>query len=360
MVNKSIGSYMVGRKNNLDFIRFIAASLVIFSHSFPISLGSDLFEPFYIISNGQSTLGKISVFVFFVTGGFLITQSYERKPHLYTYMKARVLRIFPALIFSVLITAFIIGPLVTNQPLLDYFSNSQTYFYLSQISLVPISNHLPGVFENNIYQNSVNGSLWSLKFEFLFYLVVAFLGVTKLLNKKVVLILLTTSFVTSFIQLPFGATVFLVPEMFNYFGAGMLIYFYRDRIPLNHNLFLISLGVLFLSVFTNGFKELFIVFGSYVIMYLAYNPNIKIHNFSKHGDFSYGLYIFAFPIQQTVSFYFGGAMNPILNFLISFPLTLILAYISWHLVEKTAMKLKNVSLLPLIETNKIPLSKKAN
>lgn len=341
--SSTLFEHMNGRKNNLDFIRFFAATLVVFSHAFPLSTGNNKTEPFYLLSNGQSTLGHIAVLVFFVTSGFLITQSYERNPDIIRYTKARILRLFPGLAFYMILITFIIGPIITSIPLNDYFSDKSTFTYLLNVLLWPFSNQLPGVFDNNIYANSINGSLWSLKYEFLFYILVALLGLAKILNRTSVIILTSISIVLSLSPLPFGELISLVPYMFNYFGAGMLIYLFRKKIPLSGILALLSFITLTASLFVGYFNELFIVFGSYLIIYLSYSSKVKVHNFSKYGDFSYGIYIFAFPIQQIIVSLNHGEMLPIMNFLISFPFILIIAVVSWYLVEKRALKLNYIN-----------------
>jgi peptidoglycan/LPS O-acetylase OafA/YrhL len=185
---RSIDEFIKERKNNFDFIRFLAATLVIFSHSYPITTGNNGSEPFGILSNGQMTFGELAVSVFFVISGFLITQSFDRSKNIFYYLKARILRIFPALIMVVILSVFFLGPIFTDLSLKNYFSDPQTIDYFKTITLYWMQFDLPGVFQSNIYPGAVNSSLWTLWFEFFFYIVVAFLGVTKLLNKWIVLV----------------------------------------------------------------------------------------------------------------------------------------------------------------------------
>jgi peptidoglycan/LPS O-acetylase OafA/YrhL len=90
-----------------------------------------------------------------------------------------------------------------------------------------------------------------------------------------------------------------------------------------------------------GIKYGLILFGTYLILYLVFNPKIKLNNTSKLGDFSYGLYIFAFPIQQTLTLYLYPNINPYTQFLLALPLTLLCSVFSWHLIEKKALKFKS-------------------
>lgn len=331
---------MNGRKNNLDFIRFMAALAVIFSHAFSLSEGNSTNEWIVRLTNGQTNLGHIAVFIFFITSGFLITQSFERTKKPYNYLKARILRIFPALIVVIVCSAFILGPLVTTLPLVEYFTNINTYTYLTSILLHPINPFLPGVFETNIYKSAINGSLWTLQYEFLFYLVVLVLGVKRLLKSRVIIFCFGLFLILTFFNLPFGDTIAHIPKLFSYFLVGMIFYLLRDKIIFNKVLLIISILTLILTAYIGGFIYGLMFAGSYILFYFAYSKKIKFHGFSKYGDFSYGMYIFAFPVQQTVTQFFGGEMNVYVNFMISAPITLLLSILSWHFVEKKALQYK--------------------
>ena len=153
----------------MNLIRFIAAILVIYSHSYPIGTGTDAGEPLMRVSGGQIGFGSLAVCVFFVFGGFLICKSMLRVRDGKTYFKARCIRIFPPLIFVAVCSAFLLGPFYTNLPLGEYFTSAGTYRYLLNGCMV-LQHNLPGVFENNIYAGVVNGALWTLPVEFLCYI----------------------------------------------------------------------------------------------------------------------------------------------------------------------------------------------
>ncbi|MFX3617515.1 MAG: acyltransferase family protein [Sporolactobacillus sp.] len=332
----------LGRNNNFDFIRFIAALLVIFSHSFPLS-GNGGLEPLYMLTNGKATIGSLAVAIFFITSGFLITMSYMHTKDPIKFIKSRCLRIFPALIVVVLLSSFVLGPIVSNMNAYQYFTNYQTYDYLKTIFLYPIQYDLPGVFVNNPYQIAVNGSLWTLSIEFTCYIFVLLLGIFKLLNKKIIL----AAFILSLIVPQFTISPLIDPytHLFRYFFAGIFIYIFQDKVSIKSSWFLASLILLTLSTISGHMNIGFAVFGSYIITYLAFSPKIKFHKFAKYGDFSYGLYIIAFPIQQTITFVLNGKISPILLFIIASVIALILSSLSWHLIEKPALGLKNKSIL---------------
>ncbi|MBS4213120.1 acyltransferase family protein [Neobacillus rhizophilus] len=336
---KSIDQYITTRKNNLDFIRFIAAALVLFSHSYPLTLGNNGSEPFAILTKGQMTFGEFAVSIFFVISGFLITQSFERSKSPISYFKARFLRIFPGLIFVVFLSIFLLGPIFTDLSLKDYFTARDTYEYLSTISLYWIQYDLPGVFQTNVWPTAINGSLWTLWYEFFFYIVVAVLGVTRLLNKRIVLFVFILN-----AGLHFFNKDDLYYDLFRYFSSGMLFYLFRKQIKLNGTIAILSFIILLLAPSFGYFESAFSIFGAYLIFYLGYEAKLGMHNFSKYGDFSYGIYIYAFPIQQIMVHLFNNKLSPLEDFFLSLPFTLIFAFISWHLIEKNALKLKNFSL----------------
>jgi len=338
-----LGNTLRGRNNNFDLIRFFAALLVIFAHAFPISLGSENKEPLMIISGGQADFGDLAVFVFFITSGFLITMSYDKSKSLLSYANGRVLRIFPALIAVVFISVFLLGPIVTTYSTNQYFNDAETYGYLSYIFLYPIlgSEFLPGVFTDSPYPNTINSSLWTLKYEVICYIIIAILGKLGLLKQKILIPILIISVVFVSFSPPLPLFILWIPTLFNYFAIGALFYLNRNKIVLSGKIAFVSLLLLIVSVFWGQLKLVFLIFGAYLVFYIAFSSKIKFHRFGKFGDFSYGLYLYAFPIQQTIIWLFGKGMNPYLNFLISFPVTFILSIMSWYLIEKPSLNLKS-------------------
>ena len=173
--------------NNFDAIRLIAALCVLISHAFPLTYGSDEFEPVYRWSHGQTTIGTIAVGVFFAISGFLITRSFVHAGRSWggvsRFVRARVLRLVPALLVALLLLAFLFGPLVSSQPIADYFQFPQMVrFILINCSFVSFHDTLPGVFIHNPFPNSVDGSLWTLRHEVRCYLMIFLLGVAGLLR----------------------------------------------------------------------------------------------------------------------------------------------------------------------------------
>jgi len=336
------------RNNNFNAIRFICASLVIYSHAYPLTGHAEETNFLYKIMNGFFSLGSLSVAIFFIISGIFITKSYcESKSNL-LYVKARLLRIFPALILLVLLTIFILGPLVSSLGYHTYFHDKNTYLYLKNIYL-SINYTLPGVFYDNPYPVAVNGSLWSIPTEFRCYIGVLIVGMLKFFNdkKKVAFIFLMGILAVYIYPLLFHKFKdFLITDrkMFIYFSFGMMIYIFRKYIYINFLFFLLSV-IMLLLCFQFAQNQVFItLFLTYIVVFVATNPKLKFLSFTRRNDYSYGIYLYAFPIQQTITYIFNGIISQFLNFIIAGMVTFSMAFLSWHLVEKKCISLKNKSI----------------
>ncbi len=315
---------MVGARNSFDLLRLAAAMLVVFHHGFvlagraPPRLGA------------ISDLGGLGVGVFFVISGYLVTASFQRSAGLGDYLVKRVLRIAPGLIVALLLTAFVLGPLVTTLPPQAYLTDPQPWLYVVRNALLyPVTYVLPGVFEHNPYPGAVNGSLWTLRLEFTAYLGVAVLGAVGGLRPGVVAGLALAA-----------AGAFLAIEQVLPSGAGGELGRLIDLAARNGFLFLggawlhlrggaprrwqIALSALLLLT------PLWILGLPAVVIALGRLPGPRLA-----ADLSYGLYIYAFPVQQLL------AAHGLLSFPAALLATLPLAIASWLLIEKPALRLKS-------------------
>jgi len=326
------------RRNNLDFIRFVAAAGVIFSHAFPLGEGRSAVEPLDVFSRGQLSLGRLCVAVFLVISGVLITRSWERTPDVARFIWARVLRIFPGLGVMLLLTTLVLGPAFTRLPLRDYLLSADTHLYwLRNFTLVAPQWDLPGVFESNAYSKAVNGSLWTLKYEVGFYLLTLVLGLAGQLRKGVVVFGWVGAAVASLITGRLG----FWPELYLYFGGGVALYLWRDRVRMGPWLAL-ACAAAWLVTARLGYGRIGTgLFGAYVVLYLAFLPAGALAGFGRWGDFSFGIYVYAFPVQQAVTAMLGGHTAWWVNAAVSLPPVLALSVLSWHLVEKPALRLKD-------------------
>lgn len=343
-----------GRDNNFNLIRFIAASLVLFSHSYPLTMGNGYPEP--LSQSLGTTWGSIAVDVFFVASGYFITASFSYKSSFKSFLMARILRIYPALIIVTILTVFVLGPVFSHIPLIDYFTSTETYRYLikNMTLITGIEYNLPGIFENNPYKQAVNGSLWTLPYEIKMYaLLVIFIslftfiqGKLKLawpLEKLLFLGLTTTALFLHlydhFYETYDGQSL----KLFAMFFIGSSFFFLQDKIKIVSKVGIPAIAILALSSFDKDtFFLAYTLLMPYIVFYLAYIPKGSIRKFNNFGDYSYGIYIYAFPVQQVVAATIPGIS--IFGMVgLSFLITLILAYLSWELIEEKALRLKTPS-----------------
>ena len=342
-MRETLGARLGRRANNFDAIRLAAAAAVIVSHAWPLSSGSNQGEPLRRLTGGQATLGELAVLVFFVVSGFLITRSFERSPGLADYARNRALRILPALACMVAAMTLVLGPLFTALPLREYFTDARFASYWLNVTLVTTKYSLPGVFEANPFPRAVNGVLWTLRYEALFYVVTAALGAFRLLDRRVLLaIVLLTIAVPLVAELPGDKYV----RMFRFYAAGSALCLWRDAVPQDLRLAAAAAVLCGLGAALGGFHEIFTIAGSYLVLYLAFEPRVPLQHAGRWGDFSYGLYIYGFPVQQAVA-HLSGPHGWMWNLAWSLPIALALAVLSWHGVEKRALRRKHKTVHPV-------------
>jgi peptidoglycan/LPS O-acetylase OafA/YrhL len=344
---RALGHEAHGRENNLDILRFGAASMVVLSHSYPLSYGSDRFDPLARLTK-TATLGSAAVWIFFVLSGFLVAASFERSRSARDYALARSLRILPGLVVVVTLTALVYGPLLTTLPIGDYLTDRATYSYIFWGVVYAAKQwNLPGVLDTgNPWGNAVNGSLWTLVYEMIFYVVVLVLGMTRRLRPWTVAALVILAW---YPELWIGHSAFLQHwlaysgDLFRFFGAGVLLYLLRDRVPLNGRLALLATALLALSGWKGhplSFPDTAAVVGPYLILWLAYQPHLRLPRFSRFGDFSYGIYIYAFPVEQWAAHVFSPDIRAWKVCALSYPIIVVLAALSWHVVERPSLRLR--------------------
>jgi peptidoglycan/LPS O-acetylase OafA/YrhL len=335
-----LNTRIVSKSNNLDFMRFCAASLVMYGHAYQIT-GRFEKEPFYRFTNEYMHSGSLFVAIFFIISGMLITKSYLHSKSLREYVIARAIRIYPALIVVVFLTVFVVGPYLSTVTVPVYFSSQMTYLFLLNALSIKTYTILPGVFSTNPV-NLVNGCLWTLPYELLCYAIVAFAGA---LNKSRYLSAFMLGLIILSMVYLIGFSNWRILAQFSiYFFGGSLIYLFKNKIRLNNFItftFIIALFVLLQLKVDSHFKNLALTLMlPYILVNLAYLRS-PLHNFAKHGDFSYGIYIMGFTVQQALYSFYPN-FNQHVNFGLSMIVTVILSYFSWHIVEKSALKYKKV------------------
>jgi peptidoglycan/LPS O-acetylase OafA/YrhL len=330
------------RRNNFDPLRLIAALSVVFSHSFLIAEGSEASEPFVWLTGNQCILGLIGVFVFFIISGYLVTESWCRSPLPGRFLLRRTLRIYPGLVVNIALCALVLGPLVTSLPLAEYFHGSELSDFLTKtLSLNPGPLQLPGVlFAKNSVGLHINGSLWTLRYEAMMYLMIVVLGMLRMLRLPTCLALTALGIAAVYFEkalTPLG-DIGEWAWFLGFFGAGMVLHFLRDRLVFNWRGALAALLALVVFARLGQLIMLFPLAGAYLAIWFARRYDRWLDYSRYCGDLSYGLYIYGWPAEQLVMWLSGGRAAWWQVFLGSLAIALPLAWLSWHGVEKWALR----------------------
>lgn len=328
------------RPSGFDYIRLVLALGVIGWHSRLTSYGEGVGVPHNWLAD--LVLFPLAIFIlpmFFSLSGFLVAGSLERSRTLLTFLGLRVLRIVPALAVEVLLSALILGPLLTTLPLAAYFQHPQFYAYFLNI-LGDIHYRLPGVFVSNPFP-LVNGQLWTVPYELACYIALTILALAGIFHRRWWLFLslvaiygaqIANTILRTNDQMKGAGGSTLVMS----FIAGLVLYRYRERIPWSGRLFLLAAAVSVALIFVpNGvrFSALPI---AYVTMYLGLHSPRR-NEIVLSGDYSYGLYLYGFPVQQAIMAISPALRHWYLNLLLAIPCAVMVAIGSWWLVERPAL-----------------------
>jgi peptidoglycan/LPS O-acetylase OafA/YrhL len=336
-------------KNNINTLRFIGAILVLFGHTFALCYGpgggedpiSEWLKP---LTGYQAKLPGIGVAMFFVMSGYLVTQSYTRTPRLLSYLEARALRIYPALWVTLVLTALVVGPLMTELSLREYFSHKLTwkYIYYNAPLHPDVIHRLPGVFTDNPRPGGINGSLWTLPVEVRMYVIVAVLGVTGVLRNRLFFNVVAAAIVFFYVLAP--DHFFLLHKIRHerlglYFLLGALAFINRQAFKLHWSGVVILFGLVLLTYKNALYDAVYALWFSYLTLYIGFHSKLRMPDLAARGDFSYGLYLYAFPMTQ-IAIVALGPENPWLVLIATFISSMALAVLSWHFIESPCLRLK--------------------
>ena len=336
-------AYEAGADNFL-LLRLLAAVLVMYGHSYGF-VGAHHGDFVSRLNWGKGIYtGSIAVDMFFAISGFLVTGSYVRRGDLGAFIKARALRILPAYVCCIILSALVLGSLYTELPVASYWTSQGTwhYIYANLWLSPPMEWKLPGVFSRNLMKDTVNGSIWTLPAEVRMYAWVAILGLLGALHRRrvanVAFLGLLTAGCLAPDELPMMANADWL-RLAGFFLAGAFCFVNREFIPLS-TLLLVAFAVIAMATHnTPLFPFAFAAALSYFCLWFAYIPDF--HFFNRFGDYSYGMYLWGFPIQQAVSATIGVPVKAWVNCAISLVIVLAIAAASWHWVEKPALALKS-------------------
>jgi peptidoglycan/LPS O-acetylase OafA/YrhL len=327
--------------NNFTALRLALALAVIVSHAFSITTGSLENEP--LMRSTGFTLGEHAVNGFFAVSGFLVTMSFDRRGWR-DYVVARALRIVPALVAATLVTALVLGPALTRLPLAQYLADPALWrFVVLTPTTFKSATSLPGLFSDNVFPYPM-GTVWTLKYEMLCYVGVFAAGLAGLMRQRIVALGLVAALFLAIVALDLlhpdagkaTQTSLRLPFLF---AAGGVLYLWSDRLPVSWIIAVSLLAATWLAAGTPLYKALLFAFESYGVIWLALAPGLSHPALEPHADLSYGTYLYGWPVQQALAQLFPGAAA--LSLLPpAVAISLIVAALSWYLVEKPALSLK--------------------
>lgn len=333
--------------NNFDLLRMLAAVCITLTHSYNLlALNND--EPLMQLSGNRYDFSFIGLCIFFSISGYLIAKSACTSPSLLNYWWKRLLRIQPLLVLVCLLSIFVLGPLFTSLSAADYFSDTSTWTYLRNVfPATGIQFYLPGVFEKNIAEAGVNGSLWTLVIEERLYLMVSVLFFLKPSKKWHFIVPLaglnTLYFLSNYFAIDSiayfkGVHIFYALVFLNASAFYLLdIDFKKIGSSLQMLLPVIAMAA---CVAVYSLHHFCVFAAPFLVISIAHIKGFT-NRAGAWGDFTYGIYIFSFPVQQVLISISGNQITPVALFGKTMAIVLPLAIISWHFFEKRFLALKN-------------------
>jgi peptidoglycan/LPS O-acetylase OafA/YrhL len=341
----------VHNENNFGVLRFFFALLVIYYHTF--ILGGFGEEPIAQFLGKQETMGNLAVIGFFVISGYLVTKSLATSPSLFSYLFKRFIRIYPGFWFCLTVTAFIFAPMAyygEHYSLQGFsiFGEINSFQYIVRNFTTLIHQYNIGDLLNTVpYKNTFNGSLWTLFLEvkaYFFLACVALIGFHKKRRYILTFFLILWSIIIFNIPIENVSNKFvrlLVDESFlfylTYFFGGVVYYYYEKEIVYRPAFFALFCLEFIFAVIVGALHQLLPAIAPYIILYLAFKLPWK--NIDWIGNYSYGVYIYAFPVQQLISLS-GYNKNIATYFILCTLISIVVASFSWHFIEKPALSLK--------------------
>jgi peptidoglycan/LPS O-acetylase OafA/YrhL len=333
--------------NNFDFLRILASSLVVIHHAAHLS-GNEHALPDPIRSILGMSMGYFALLTFFVLSGFLVSHSWQKRRNTLDFIAARVLRIYPGLIVAVLFTACILGPVLSDLSWSDYFKRSLFHQYLMNLSSIWFYYYLPGVFLENP-SHSVNGSLWTLSHELVCYFLLWLMGILRIIRKRVLLLIVLVGMVLLDVFFPVEIRSVVIPivgigfdtlyTLLLFFVSGAAFYAFKEKVPFHFPGMLAAFLLMYLMHDTSVYTYLAVLLFPYFILCIAFAKPFPLRKVSRISDLTYGIFLYAFPVQQSI-IHFSNDIPLLWLIALTFTFTLPIAFLSRRLVEKPASQLR--------------------
>jgi peptidoglycan/LPS O-acetylase OafA/YrhL len=342
------------KRNNVDFLRLFLAVMVIYSHSFLISHGPDAPDGFDRITRGQIDGGYLAVNCFFAISGFLIARSWVSAPGFGRYLLRRARRIVPGYLAAMLVCAIAVAP-IAARPWHAVFSRHWLMHVLVNTLLLKAYPGAAWLFPANPTPAIVNGPMWTIEFEFGCYLLLGAAGVLGVLRSRWVCLLVFGATMAWYglqqfkaydairwgsvqrgfdaLDHLFGGNSYQWPRLAASFWSGACFYCWRTRLPRSKALAAGAVGALVLGIVVGKGALVLPIAGTYLLLYVAYAPILRLENFGRRGDFSYGTYLYAYPIQQLIILAWPG-LGAGAMFALSAPLAVAAGALSWYGIEQ--------------------------
>lgn len=338
-----LGEAAQGRDNNVRLLRHLAALAVILFHCYALN-SQWAADPLARLTSRPVDLGSLGVQIFFALSGFLVTQSWCQHPSTRAFVQARVLRIYPALIAATLFT-IALAAVTSDLALFAYLTDARTFEYLWGTGLGLRSGlPLPDVFQSNPYPGAANGSLWTLPIELKLYVGILLVGLLGVFGRRPAALILASLVALLLIYVPGPVSLLVnavvIRSLCIIFICGSLAYVCRQWIPLSLPLAAAML-VCYLALPVGFFRAVATLpMIAYITLVAAFHPRLRVERFVRGPDLSYGLYVYAFPVQQ-LALWRWPAIGIYGLFLVATPATFAVAMLSWHGLEHPALRWKN-------------------
>lgn len=334
------------RPTGFDYLRIILACAVVFWHTIVTSYGNAVQDA--VQASGWRSVVALILPMFFALSGFLVAGSLDRCKTLVSFLGLRLIRIYPALMVEVLLSAFVLGPLLTTTPLAEYFTDKKFLTYLFNV-IGHIHYELPGVFQSNPYPNRVNGQLWTVPFELYCYASIAILAAIGLAKRTGLFslavlglgVLLTAALAYKNFKEGGGAPANVSGyQLVIAFLIGIAFYKLRDKIRWDWRIaagcMVAGMALLQFPIVGDAVAIPLLV---YVTVFLgAANP--KKIALLRGADYSYGIFLYGYVIQQAWMTLGPPVHHWYINVALALPTAALFAAFSWHVVEKPALKLR--------------------